>query len=186
MRWAALFAAILGVAGFTAQAQDMTDGIGGGFELIDQNGSVRTEADPEGRMQLVFFGYANCQEICSAALPLMAETVDLLAETGSRVIPVLVTVDPERDTPEALATALALHHRDFVGLTGTEVELAVAYEAFNVEFEALFVDPFYGTVFSHGSFIYLLGGDGQVLTLLPPILGPSQMAEIISTYTGAT
>ena len=48
-----------------------------------------------------------------------------------------------------------------------------------------FVDPFHGTVFSHGSFIYLLDGDGAVLTLLPPVLGPEMMAQIISGYLGA-
>lgn len=169
-----------------ASAQDLTDGIGGAFTLIDQTGAERTERDPDGLHQLVFFGYANCQEICSAALPLMASTVEIVAAQGGDLRPVMITVDPERDTPEALAEALAVHHTDFVGLTGSTAALQVAYDAYQVEFEELFVDPFYGTVFSHGSFIYLLDGEGTILTLLPPVLGPEMMAQIIGGYLDAS
>ena len=165
-----------------ASAQSLEDGIGGGFELIDHTGTLRTEADPDGRPQLLFFGYANCQEICSAVFPTMASTVDILAEDGVTVRPVMVTVDPERDTVETLGPALQVHHPDFVGLTGSEAALQMAYDAYSVEFEELFVDPFYGTVFSHGSFVYLLDGAGEVLTLLPPVLGPEMMAEIVGGY----
>lgn len=170
----------------TVSAQNLTDGIGGAFNLIDHTGVARTEVDPDGYHQLVFFGYANCQEICSAALPLMASTVEMVAAAGRHLRPVMITVDPVRDTPEAMGPALHVHHPDFVGLTGTPEALQVAYDAFSVEFEELFVDPFHGTVFSHGSFIYLLDGDGNVLTLLPPVLGPEMMAEIVGGYLEAS
>ncbi len=183
IRHALLIAAL---CGGPAMAQDLTDGLGGAFTLIDQTGHERTERDPDGMHQLVFFGYANCQEICSAALPLMASTVEMVTDAGGALRPVMITVDPVRDTPEAMATALPVHHPDFVGLTGSEAALQVAYDAYEVEFEELFVDPFYGTVFSHGSFIYLLDGDGTVLTLLPPVLGPEMMAQIISGYLEAS
>lgn len=180
-----LAAAALICAGPTL-AQTLTDGLGGAFELIDQDRAVRTQVDPDGRHQLVFFGYANCQEICSAALPLMATTAEMVAEGGQDLRPVMITVDPERDTPEAMAESLRVFHPDFVGLTGSADALQQAYDAYEVEFEELFVDPFYGTVYAHGSFIYLLDGDGEVLTLLPPVLGPEMMAQIISGYLEAS
>ena len=168
--------------GGAATAQGMTDGIGGAFELIDHRGVVRTEVNPEGHHQLVFFGYANCQEICSAALPLMASATELVEASGGELTPVMITVDPERDTVAAIGPALQQFHPEFVGLTGSAEALQVAYDAYEVEFEELFVDPFYGTVFAHGSFIYLLDGQGEVLTLLPPVLGPEMMADIIGGY----
>lgn len=180
MRWIAL---ILVLWAGTVSAQTLTDGLGGAFELVDQTGATRTEAAPDGRHQLVFFGYANCQEICSATLPLMASTVELLNDD---VTPVLITVDPGRDTPEAMAAALQTFHPGFVGLTGSPEALQVAYDAYSVEFEELFVDPVFGAVFSHGAFLYLLDGDGTVLTLLPPVLGPEMMAEIIGGYLEAS
>lgn len=163
-------------------AQTLTEDLGGAFVLTDHTGAERTEVDPDGQHQLLFFGYANCQEICSAVFPTMASIVDIVAENGTALRPVMVTVDPERDTVDTMAEALHIHHPEFVGLTGSSNALQVAYDAYSVEFEELFVDPFYGTVFSHGSFIYLLDGDGTVLTLLPPVLGPEMMANIVSGY----
>ena len=182
IRALAILATAACLSGGTAGAQDLTDGIGGAFELLDHTGSLRTEVHPDGQHQLVFFGYANCQEICSAALPLMASTVEIVEENGGSITPMMITVDPERDTVEAIGPALQQFHPNFVGLTGSPEALQVAYDAYEVEFEELFVDPFYGTVFSHGSFIYLLDGDGTVLTLLPPVLGPEMMANVVSGY----
>lgn len=166
----------------TLPAQTLTEDLGGAFVLTDHTGAERTEVDPDGQHQLLFFGYANCQEICSAVFPTMASIVDIVAQSGTALRPVLVTVDPERDTVDTMAEALHIHHPEFIGLTGSPDALQVAYDAYSVEFEELFVDPFYGTVFSHGSFIYLLDGDGTVLTLLPPVLGPQMMAQIVSGY----
>lgn len=156
--------------------------VGGSFSLTDQNGDLRTEADPDGQAQLLFFGYANCQQICSAALPLMAEIADLLSAKGLPVRPVMITVDPARDTVETIGPALTVHHRDFVGLTGSDDALQVAYDAFSVEKEEIFHDPEYGPVFSHGSFIYLLDGNGKVMTLFPPILSPEDAEKIVLKY----
>ncbi|WP_226780527.1 SCO family protein [Oceaniglobus trochenteri] len=152
--------------------------LGGSFTLTDQTGTPRSEADPEGRAQLLFFGYANCLQICSAALPLMADLVDDLAgEFALR--PVMITVDPARDTVEEIGPPLEYLHPDFVGLTGTKAELQVAYDAYSVEIKHIFDDPEYGPIYAHGSFIYLLDGQGAVLSLLPPILSPEQAAEIL-------
>lgn len=169
-----------------ASAQQLTDDLGGPFTLTDQTGAERTQMDPDGQHQLVFFGYANCQEICSAVFPTMGSIVEIITADGGVLVPVLITVDPERDTVETMDEALRVHHPSFIGLTGTPEELQVAYDAYSVEFEELFVDPFYGTVFSHGSFIYLLDGEGEVLTLLPPVLGPEMMAQIVSGYLEAS
>ena len=69
-----------------------------------------------------------------------------------------------------------------IGLTGTEAQLAVAYKAFQVEKKVAYVDPKEGTVYTHGSFIYLLSPDGTFETLLPPILGPERIAEVVLKY----
>ncbi|MEO1027151.1 MAG: SCO family protein [Pseudomonadota bacterium] len=154
--------------------------LGGSYALTNQHGDVRTEADPEGNYQLLFFGYANCLQICSAALPMMGDIAADIAEVGT-VVPVMITVDPETDTPEYLNT-LTQYHDSFIGLTGTEDELQVAYDAFSVEKELLFVDPTGYPVYSHGSFLYLLDGNGEVLTLVPPILDVDQAVALITPY----
>lgn len=156
--------------------------LGGSYQLTDQYGNTRTQQDPEGHAQLLFFGYANCPNICSAALPTMADAVDLLAQEGIAVTPVMITVAPEQDRVETMGTPLAMIHSDFIGLTGDRAALAQAYDAFSVEIKPLFQDPEYGWIYSHGSFVHLLDGEGKTLTLLPPVLGAEETARILRTY----
>lgn len=155
--------------------------LGGSFALVDQNGQERTEKDTSGKPQLLFFGYANCQEICSAVLPMMGQMVEAVAAAGVDVTPVMITVDPARDTVDNLGI-LTDHHEDFVGLTGSPEALQVAYDAFQVESEEVFFDPEYGPVYSHGSFIYLLDKDGKLLTLVPPVVSPEAAVNIVTKY----
>lgn len=159
--------------------------VGGDFVLTDQTGSVRTQADPDGSAQLLFFGYANCQQICSSVLPQMADVADDLTKNGHLVRPIMITVDPKADTVENLGPALTQYHPDFIGLTGTEAELQVAYDAFQIEKEVLFEDLEYGPIYAHGSFLYLLDGAGDVLTIIPPVLSDEEIAVIIEKYLSA-
>ena len=155
--------------------------IGGPFALVDQEGRARTERALEGTPSLLFFGYAQCRSICTVALPRMAETVDLLEEAGLDVRPVLVTIDPGRDTSAALREAAPRIHPRLLALTGSEEALAAARRAYRVEIERIGED-IEGPIYAHGSFVYLLDDEGRFLTLLPPVLGPERMAEIATTY----
>ena len=155
---------------------------GGDFDLVDHNGNQRTSKNPDGHFQMIFFGYANCKAICSVALPRMAAAVDLLKKENVQVTPLLITVDPERDTVANMKDALAYHHKDMIGLTGSEEALDVAYKAFNVEKSLVYEHPEEGPIYAHGSFIYLIGPDGDFKTLMPPILSPERMAEVAKGY----
>ncbi|WP_300059548.1 SCO family protein [uncultured Roseobacter sp.] len=177
----ALAVSLLAASGAAAETPLPFD-LGGAYALTNQFGGTRTEADPEGHAQLLFFGYANCLNICSAALPLMAEVVDALAEDGIAVTPVMITVAPDQDTVETMGAPLAEIHPDFIGLTGDRATLQTAYDAFAIEVEPLFQDPEYGWVYAHGSFVHLLDGAGDMLTLLPPILDAERSADIVRGY----
>jgi len=156
--------------------------IGGAFHLTDQNGAERTQKSPDGKAQLVFFGYVNCPDICTAALPLMADITDKLAQLGHPVTPIMITVDPDVDTPETMQDPLAALHADFIGLTGSRDALEAVYEAFQIDITPLFTDPAGQVIYAHGSFLYLLDAQGEVLTLIPPILDETRASEIIVGY----
>ncbi len=174
--------AIIAILAATPAAPDgFPFNVGGDFSLMDQHGMTRSQADPDGHFQLLFFGYANCEQICSATLPLMADIVDELEEAAT-LRPVMITVDPKRDTVDRIGPPLEQYHPEFVGLTGPEDDLQVAYDAFSVDREVLFTDPAGGEVFAHGSFIYLLDGAGDVLTLVPPVMDVDQAVRIITPY----
>ncbi len=175
-------ALVVALAAMPAQAETpLPFDLGGPFTLVDQFGETRTEAALVGSPSLVFFGYAECQAICTVALPRMAETVDLLDEQGMEVRPVLVTVDPVRDTPTSLRKAAPRIHPRLLALTGDEEALASARKAYRVESEQIGED-IEGPLYAHGSFVYLLDAEGEFLTLLPPVLGSERMAEIAIKY----
>ena len=152
------------------------------FDLVDHTGRPVTQDDFAGESMLIFFGYANCEAICSVALPRMAEALDQMGEDASAISALMITVDPDRDTLETLGPALAKWHPRLIGLTGTKDALANARAAFQVEASEVAEDVEGNPIYAHGSFIYLIGADGKALTLMPPILGPERMAQIISSY----
>ncbi len=155
---------------------------GGNYALTDHHGKRRTQTDPDGRLQLVFFGYATCEAICTVALPIMSEMAVALEAKGIAVTPLVITVDPGNDTVETMGPALNTFAPGLTGLTGTEAELARVRDLFHVERQLLFTDPRGIDVYSHGSHIYVMDGDGAFLTLLPPVLSTERMVEIVEGY----
>ena len=156
--------------------------IGGGFALTDHTGKAVTDRDYRGTYLLVFFGYASCESICPVGLKRMAVALDLLGDKAARIQPLLITVDPERDTPEVLAEHVPRIHPRMVGLTGTEQQLAAAAKAYRVESKTVGTSWKGDSVIAHGSYIYLMDPDGRFATLLPPVLDAEAMAKTIAKY----
>lgn len=165
-----------------AMAQGLPVDLGGPYSLTNQYGETRTEADPDGNLQLIFFGYANCDAICTMALPQMGVIQDILAERGVPISTVMITIDGERDRPDNMAGPLAAMHPALIGLTGSAEALAAVHQDFQINIEHLFDDPEYGPIFAHDSNYYVLSGSGDFLTVLPPILPPEQFADILEGY----
>ena len=155
--------------------------VGGPFRLTDQTGTPRTDRDFRGRFMLVFFGYANCRSICPVGLRRMTEAMDALGPAGVKIQPILISVDPEHDTPENLRKLTKIHPR-LIGLTGTAAQLATVEKAYQVESKQVSRTPEGKPVFAHGSYIYLMDPDGKLATIIPPILGVDQMAGIMRRY----
>lgn len=156
--------------------------LGGPFDLIDHHGERRTDKDFHGQYTLIFFGYALCPGICSAALPMMAAAVDALGDKADLVQPLMITVDPDWDTPEVMQDALGKYHPRLLGLTGTQEALAEVRQHFQVEVSYVGEDILGQPIYSHGGFVYLMGPDGTLQTVIPPILNADQMANIIEKY----
>ena len=156
--------------------------LGGPFSLTDQHGNPRTEVDPEGRLQLLFFGYAACEAICTVALPQMAGLTQRLRARGIPIRPIMVTVDPERDTPQVMARVLGALDPDFVGLTGSPEALAATYRSFSVDNSVVFTNPSGQPVYAHGGLLYVLDGKGKFLTLIPPVLSDDRAEQIIAAF----
>ncbi|MGX9857424.1 MULTISPECIES: SCO family protein [Limimaricola] len=107
------------------------------FELTDHQGMIRTEEDFAGRWMLVFFGFANCPDVCPTTLAEVAAVVDGLGEDAEKVQPIFISIDPERDTPMALADFVPRFDSGIIGLTGTSKQIAETAETFPIYFERI-------------------------------------------------
>jgi protein SCO1/2 len=160
--------------------------IGGPFTLTDQHGARVTEQDFAGRFMLVYFGYTFCPDICPTSLTVMAAALDRLPEAqAEQVVPVLITLDPARDTVEQLADYAPLFHPRLVALTGSEEEVREAARAYRVYYhvpeedgDAYLVD--------HSTFVYLMGPDGSYRTHFGIDASPEAMAEAIGQEIAAS
>ncbi|CAI5471741.1 unnamed protein product [Closterium sp. Yama58-4] len=107
--------------------------IGGPFTLVDGQGKPFTEADLKGRWALLYFGFTFCPDICPSELIKIAQAVDLVEkQVGVRVVPVFISVDPERDTAEQVKEYVKEFHPRMIGLTGTPEQVKAAARAFRV------------------------------------------------------
>ena len=100
--------------------------IGGPFTLVDQTGKTVTDQDFRGRYMLVFFGFTHCPDICPAELQVMSAALDALGPKADSVVPIFITLDPERDTQAAMAAYVKNFGPRFVGLTGSSEQIAAA------------------------------------------------------------
>ncbi len=105
------------------------------FELIDQHGESFTRDNLEGKWTLIFFGFTHCPDICPTTMSVLGKMyTGLKPEEQENMQVVLVSLDPERDTPEVLSKYVPYFHQDFIGATANQyvllklaTELNVAY-----------------------------------------------------------
>ena len=110
----------------------------------------------------------------------MAAALDLLGPAAELVTPIFVTIDPARDTTEAMADYVALFHPKIVGLTGTARQLAnmaKSYQAFYAKGPGDGGDY----LMEHTGVLYLMGPEGEYLGVLPPGVSPDEMAAALRT-----
>jgi protein SCO1 len=156
--------------------------IGGPFTLVDQNGKTVTDEDFRGRLMLVFFGFTHCPDICPAELQVMSASLEALGDKAADVIPIFITVDPERDTPAVMADYVKNFGSRFVGLTGSPAAIASAAKAYRVASSKQDDAKASDYSIDHSEFAYLMGRDGQYLTHFSYGTPVEKMAETLRRY----
>ena len=103
------------------------------FELIHSDGSSFRLSQMRGNVVLLFFGYTSCPDVCPTTLAKLKATVAELPKNEAAHVKVLfVTVDPKRDTPDRVQTYASRFNANFIGLGGTEAQLAKVWQAYGV------------------------------------------------------
>ena len=152
--------------------------VGGPFSLVNTDGRRVTDRDFRGKLMLVFFGYAHCPDVCPTELQTMSAVMDKLGPEAGKVAPIFISVDPKRDTPEALAGYMKNFDSRISGLTGSQNEISDVAKAYRVYYRKAGDDGGDYTV-DHSAFVYLMDGEGNYLTHFSFSTAPDSMVAVI-------
>jgi protein SCO1/2 len=157
--------------------------IGGPFTLVDQTGKTVTDQDFRGRYMLVFFGFTHCPDICPAELKVMSAALDALGPKADSVVPIFITLDPERDTQAAMGAYVKNFGPRFVGLTGSSEQIAAAAKAYRVAYSKFQQDKTSSDYsIDHSALVYLMGKNGEYITHFAYGTPASQITETLRRY----
>ena len=138
--------------------------IGGAFTLTDQKGNRVTQDALKGHYSLLYFGFTHCPDVCPLALATITDALKIAGDKGDDILPVFISVDPERDTPEVMGDYVANFHGRFLALTGTPEEVQAATQAYRVYFAKKAGGSPDDYAMGHSDFIYLMSPTGEYVT----------------------
>ncbi len=149
------------------------------FHLTDQTGRAVTRDHLGGRHLMVFFGFTSCVDICPIQMAKLTQTMAELDRTGhgTRITPVFISVDPERDTPGKVAAWLENFDDRFVGLTGSRAALEGAADSFRTLLDALPAERPEGYQITHSSMVFVVDPFGRIVDFLPEGASPTAMSR---------
>jgi protein SCO1/2 len=177
----AAVAVVLGFLTFRVLTMPTTNGpaIGGPFALQDGNGKTVTDRDLRGKWLLIYFGYTHCPDACPTTLSQMAAALDKLGDKKDRIVPVFITVDPDRDTPATMKDYAASFGPNFVGLSGSPDAVKAVEREYHVYAAK---HPIEGGDYEmdHSSVIYLMDPDGKFVTNYVTGDKPEDMAKSLN------
>ncbi len=147
------------------------------FELIDHHSAAFDQAALQHHWSFVFFGYTYCPDVCPTTLSILNGVAQRLQDVDADVRFVMVTVDPERDTPERLAEYVTYFNGDFLGVTGSDEgltqltrQLGILYNRVEPEGDAA------GYLMDHTAGVFLFDPDGRYHAVFTPPLSADRLA----------
>ena len=152
--------------------------VGGPFSLPDANGHVRSLDEFRGRLVLLYFGYAQCPDVCPTDLAAIGGALRLIGERAKDVQPLFVTLDPARDTPPVLREYASAFHPALIALRGSEAETLRVARSYKVYYEKV-ADSKGGYSVDHTAFTFLLDRSGKYIAFLPPGTKPDRIATLL-------
>jgi len=163
-------------------AAELTSGraeVGTSFTLKDPGGRSRSLADFRGKVVLLYFGYTFCPDVCPTDLMQIARALRELGKQASQVVPLFITLDPERDTPALLGPYVKSFHPRIVALRGSDEETRRIARAFKVYYERVTPPGSSTYVIDHAAFTFILDRRGKYLSFIPPGTPSGRTAEML-------
>lgn len=146
--------------------------------LIDQNSDDFVLSSLKGKVVLMAFGFTNCPHICPIEMGRVATSLRLLESHGDKVHGLFITVDRERDTPEAIKKYIAKYHTNITGLTGTQANLDSVSDYYRIK---RVKQPTGGDSYQvdHDAALFVLNQQGEVDAAVPAGLPPSHIVKLV-------
>lgn len=168
-RWGAL-ASVLLLAACAPQPKYQLSDVSGHlpdlqFTLINDLGQPVSAANYRGKIVMLYFGYTHCPDVCPLTLADMHKVMQKLGKDAQDVQLLFVTVDPARDSPAVLHQYLAAFDPRFVGLTGTQNQIAALAKRYRAFFSYQKPNPSGNYEVTHSSGIYIFNREGQAVLL---------------------
>ncbi len=154
------------------------------LSLPDTEGRVRTLADWKGKLVVVFFGFAQCPDVCPTTLAELAAVRKQLGDDGARVQVVFVTLDPERDSAQALRAYVASFGNDIVALRGTPEQTLAATKEFRVFYAKVPGKTESSYTIDHTAGAFVFDTKGQVRLFVRYGAPPEGLAGDMKTLLG--
>lgn len=134
-------------------------------------------SDFRGKVVALYFGYTYCPDVCPMTLAMLKDARARLGEDASDVQVIMISVDPERDTPEHLEDYVGRFDPSFLGVTGTDAEIAAVAESFGVHYARREVPGSTGYLVDHTAAVLVIDREGRLRSLLPNNLTGEQAAS---------
>lgn len=181
--WAIVFMGLIFAFAVGTQARGGVSGLEiPSFELVEATGNndVVTQDDLKGRVSLLYFGFIYCPDVCPTSLRSIADAIDLLEDDAAQVQAWFITVDPERDTPEALREFMPMVDDRIRAFTGNPQQITSAQEAFAIVAER--TTPAQNPehyLYNHTSSTMLVDQNGRLMRRIPYGTQPQAIADAV-------
>jgi protein SCO1/2 len=140
--------------------------LGKDVAMIDQDGRPRKISEFAGKVLVVFFGYTQCPDVCPTSLAALAQVMQALGPDAARVQVVMISVDPERDTPDVMKQYVTTFNPGFVGLTGNAAQVKRAAASFKAYYAKVPTKDGKDYSMDHSAAFYLLDRNGEAQVLV--------------------
>lgn len=137
------------------------------FHLMSNTGQRVSLEDFRGKLVMLYFGYTFCPDVCPATLVELAGAMDILGEDAEKVQVIMISVDPERDTPELLGEYVAHFDSDFLGVTGTPEEIAALATLYGIYYEKHEGTAASGYLVDHTATVIVVDEKGHLKLIFP-------------------
>lgn len=155
---------------------------GGDFVLQGPKGEVDTR-QLRGKLLLIYFGYANCPDICPASLAVMNQVLnEMTPDLRAQIQPLMISVDPERDTAEKLVAYTGYFHPSLIGLAGSAEQIAAVAKAFGAGYQRQPTRPDGSYAVDHSGNTYVVDKSGKLVASVPVGVTAGEFATIVRKH----